>query len=29
MKAIGQPDDIARYLRLFGQEGRVEQLVLV
>jgi nicotinate phosphoribosyltransferase len=29
MKAIGRPDDIARYLRLFGQEGRVEQLVLV
>src|SRR5262245_12367029 len=29
MKAIGRPDDIARYLSLFGQEGRVEQRVLV
>jgi nicotinate phosphoribosyltransferase len=28
-KAIGAPADVARYLRVFGQEGRVEQLVLV
>jgi nicotinate phosphoribosyltransferase len=28
-KATGNPDEIARYLRVFGQEGRVEQLVAV
>jgi len=28
-KAMGRPEDIARYLRVFGAEGRVEQPVLV
>jgi len=28
-KALGEPDEIARYLRVFGGEGRVEQAVAV
>ena len=28
-KALGSPAEVARYLRVFGQEGRVEQKVLV
>ena len=28
-KAMGEPSEIARYLRVFGTEGRVEQPVLV
>ena len=28
-KAIGAPDEIARYLRVFGAEGRVEQAVRI
>ncbi len=28
-KAIGTPGEIARYLRVFGAEGRVEQAVLI
>ena len=29
MKAIGDPDEVARYLRIFGSSGRVAQPVLV
>ncbi len=29
MKAIGSPDEVARYLRIFGSSGRVAQPVLV
>jgi len=29
MKAIGDPKEVARYLRLFGSQGRVAQPVLV
>jgi len=28
-KALGAPAEIARYLKVFGAEGRVEQRVLV
>jgi len=28
-KAVGEPDEVARYLRVFGSEGRVEQPVTV
>ncbi len=29
LKAIGDPEEVARYLRIFGSSGRVEQPVLV
>ena len=28
-KATGEPHEIARYLRIFGEKGRVEQAVTV